>query len=487
MSKKVLSNFIWRFMERCGAQLVQFLVTVVLARILLPEQYGTVAILTVFITILTVFIDSGLSSALIQKKDSDDADFSTVFYVNILLCAAVYLILFFAAPFIAQLYGNPDMTVYLRVIGITLIIAGVKNVQTAYVSRNLLFKRFFFATLGGTVGAGIVGIIMAYNGCGVWALITQSIFNNAVDTLILWLTVKWRPKRIFSLERLRGLFSFGWKMLASALIDTVYNNIRPLIIGTKYSKADLAFYDRGNQFPHVIVNNINVSIDSVLLPTMANVQDERERVKSMTRRSIKTSTYLIAPILMGMAFVAEPLIRLVLTEKWLPAVFFLRIFCVTYMFWPIHTANLNAIKALGRSDMILKLEIIKKALGVAVLLATFWISVESLAYSLLFTTLASMIINAWPNRRLLGYSYFEQMKDILPGVMLAVFMGACIWPIQLIGLPDILTLCIQIPLGIIIFTAGSKLFRLESFDYLLGVIKTFFKGRMSGVSEDEKN
>ena len=456
MSKKVLSNFIWRLMERSGAQLVQFLVSIVLARVLLPKQYGIVALLTAFITILSIFIDSGLSIALIQKENADEKDFSTVFYVNMTLCATLYVLLFIFAPFIAGLYHNPDMTAYLRVIGITLLVAGVKNVQTAYVSRNLIFKRFFFATLGGTVGAGILGIIMAYTGFGVWALIAQSLFNNAVDTLILWITVKWRPKKVFSFSRLKGLFSYGWKILASSLIDTLYNNIRTFIIGGKYSNDDLAFYDRGSQFPYVIVNNINLSIDSVLLPTMSKVQNDRGAVRSMTRRSIKVSTFLIAPLLMGLAFTATPVIRLVLTEKWLPAVFFLRIFCVTLMFYPIHTANLNAIKAVGRSDMFLKLEM-------------------AMAYSLLFTTITSMLINSWPNRKLLGYSYLEQLKDILPGIFLAVAMGICVFPIQFIGLPDIVTLCIQVPMGAVIYILGAKLFKLDSFDYLKENIRNLFK------------
>lgn len=475
MSKKVLSNFIWRFFERSGAQLVQFAVSIVLARILMPGQYGTVALLLAFILILTIFIDSGLCNALIQKKNADALDFSTVFFANMALCVTLYILLFFAAPFIAGIYNDPDMTAYLRVIGLTLLIAGVKNVQTAWVSRNLIFKKFFFATLGGTVGAGILGIIMAYSGFGVWALIAQSLFNNAVDTLILWLTVKWRPIKAFSFVRLKGLFSYGWKLLVSALIDTVYNNIRTLLIGKRYSSKDLAFYDRGNQFPFVIVSNINTSIDSVLLPTMSRVQTDREAVKSMTRRSIKVSTFLIAPLLMGLAFTATPVIRLVLTEKWLPAVLFLRIFCITYMFYPIHTANLNAIKAIGRSDMFLKLEVIKKAVGITALLGTLWISVEAMAYSLLFTAVASMIINAWPNRQLLGYSYLEQMKDILPGVLLAVIMGALIFPVQFLGLPDIVTICIQIPLGAAIYIAGAKLFKLDSFSYLINTVKGLFR------------
>lgn len=474
MNKKVLSNFIWRLLERSGAQLVQFLVSIVLARVLMPKQYGTVALLTAFIMILSIFIDSGLCNALIQKKNADALDFSTVFYVNMALCVTLYIMLFIASPFIANIYGNPNMTLYLRVIGLTLIVAGLKNVQIAYVSRNLIFKKFFFATLGGTLGAGVIGIIMAYTGFGVWALIAQSLINNAVDTLILWITVKWRPIKMFSFARLKGLFSYGWKLLASSLLDTFYNNIRTLLIGGQYSSKDLAYYDRGNQFPNVIVNNINLSIDSVLLPTMSRVQTDREAVRSMTRRSIKVSTFLIAPLLMGLAFTATPVIRLVLTEKWLPAVLFLRVFCVTFMFYPIHTANLNAIKAVGRSDMFLKLEIIKKTVGFTALFATLWISVEAIAYSLLFTTVTSMIINSWPNKKLLGYSYFEQMKDILPGIILAVVMGALIFPIQFIGLPDIVTLCIQIPLGAAIYIAGAKIFKLDSFDYLLNTIKEFF-------------
>ena len=347
----VTSNFIWRFLERCGAQGVTFIVSIVLARLLDPSSYGTVALVTVFTTIMQVFVDSGMGNALIQKKDADDLDFSSVFWFNISMCAILYFVMFFSAPLISAFYKMPDLKPIVRVLSIILIISGIKNVQQAYVSRHMMFKRFFFSTLGGTVVAAIVGIAMAYLGYGVWALVAQMLINVLVDTTILWITVKWRPRRIFSLIRLKGLFSYGWKLLVSSLIDTIYKDLTQLIIGKKYSSTDLAQYNQGQKFPHIIVSNINTSIDSVLLPTMSKVQNSPDIVKSMTRRAIKTSTYIMMPFMVGLAVCAEPLVNLILTEKWLPCVFFLRIFCFSYAFFPIHTANLNAIKAMGRSDL----------------------------------------------------------------------------------------------------------------------------------------
>ncbi|MDY4507792.1 MAG: lipopolysaccharide biosynthesis protein [Candidatus Faecousia sp.] len=474
-SKNTITNFLWRFAERCGAQGVSFIVSLVLARLLSPDDYGTVALMTVFISILSVFIDSGFSAALIQKKDADELDFSSIFYFNLVSCGLMYLILFFAAPLISAFYGRSEMTAMLRVLGITFLISGVKSVQTAYVSKNMMFKRFFFATLGGTIGAAFVGIGMAMKGYGAWAIIAQSLFNNTVDTLILWLTVKWRPKWQFSFRRLKQLFSYGWKLLVSSLLDTVYGNLRSLIIGKVYSSEDLAFYNKGQHLPNLIVSNVNSSIDSVLLPTMSAAQNDREAVKSMTRRSIQTSTYVMAPLLLGMAACATPLIRLLLTQKWLPCVPFLVIYCITYMFYPVHTANLNAIKALGRSDLFLKLEICKKVIGLIVLAITVPISVMAMGYSLLVTSVLGQIINSWPNRKLLNYGYLEQLKDILPGIGLAAFMAVCVYLIQWLGLPDYVTLLIQVPVGAVIFVAGSALLKLEAFTYLWGMVGPVLK------------
>lgn len=469
--KAVFSNLIWRFMERCGAQLVSVVVSFVLARMLDPAVYGLVAKVTIITSIMLVFVDSGMANSLIQKKDPDDLDFSSVFFFNVAFCLVLYVGLFFAAPLIAGYNGQPELTAIVRVLGLTVVVAGVKNVQQAYVSKTMQFKRFFFATLGGTAVSAAVGIAMAYKGFGVWALVAQQLSNVTINTCVLWLTVGWRPKAMFSLERLRALLGYGWKLLASGLLDTVYNKLREIFIAVFYTDTDLAFYNRGNALPNLIVENINSSIDSVLLPVLSAEQDHAEQVREMTRRAIKVSSYIIMPLMMGLAVCAEPFVRFFLTEKWLPCVPYLRIFCFTYSFYPLHTANLNAIKAMGRSDLFLILEIVKKAVGITALLLTMRLGVYPMALSLLATSVLSQIINAWPNSRLLNYSYLRQLADLLPTILLAAAMGACVYPVPLLGLSDIVTLVIQVPLGVLVYVLGSKLLRIDSFEYLMSIVK----------------
>lgn len=477
LKNKTLTNLIWRFAERCGAQGVQFLVSIVLARILAPDVYGIISLVLIFTQILQVFVDSGLGNALIQKKNADDLDFSSVFFFNIALCIFLYLLIFLCAPLIALFYNDQSLTMIVRVLSLTVIISGLQNVQLAYVSRKLQFKKFFFATLVGTISSAILGIIAALIGWGVWALVIQKISNIGINTLVLWFSVEWRPQKIFSLTRLKKLLSFGWKLLVSSLLDTLYNNLRSLIIGKMYTSTDLAYYNQGRQFPNVIVININTSIDSVLLPTLSQVQDKIEDIRSMTRRAIKISTYIMAPLMMGLAFCADSLVEIILTEKWLPCVPFLRIFCITYMFYPIHTANLNAMKAMGKSDLFLKLEVIKKVVGVVLMLSTMWFGVMAMAYSLLISSILSQIINSWPNRTLLKYGYIEQIKDVIPTILLSIFMGICVFFLRNLPLPIIIVLFIQIIVGALIYILGSVFFKLDSFEYLLGLIKTMLKKR----------
>lgn len=474
-ARKTVSNFIWRFAERCGAQLVTFVVSIVLARILAPEDYGQIALITVFMTILQVFVDSGLGTALIQKKDADDLDFSSVFYFNFVVCLILYTVMFITAPLIAGFYNDDSLTPIIRVISLTIVISGVKGIQQSYVSKNMLFKRFFFATLGGTIFSAFLGVALAYAGFGVWAIVAQQLSNTTIDTLILWLTVKWRPKKVFSWERLKGLLSFGWKILASSLLDTVYNNIRSLIIGKFYSASDLAFYNKGKQFPNLIVININSSIDSVLLPSMSQEQDNRSRVKTMTRKAIRTSSYIMWPLMFGLAIVAEPLVSLILTDKWLPCVPYLRIFCFTYVLWPIHTANLNAIKAMGRSDMLLKLEIIKKIMGVISIVVALPFGVFAIAVGYMATGPLSAAVNAFPNKKLLNYSFIEQITDILPFFLMSGLMGAIIWPIQYLVLSKITIIALQVLCGGFIYIVESKVFRIDVFDECLGLIRKIVK------------
>ena len=474
-NKKVVKSLFWRLSERIGAQAVTFIVSIILARLLAPEIYGTVSLVMVFIIFFQVFVDSGFGNALIQKKDADNIDFSTVFYFNVIVCLTVYAIMFFMAPFIADFYDNPDLVPIVRVLSLILVTSGVRNVQQAYVSRNILFKKFFFATIGGTIGSAALGIFLAYSGYGIWALVWQQVFNYIFGTVILWIVVKWRPNFVFSFERLKKLFSFGWKLLVCGLLESFYNSVRSLIIGKKYTEEDLAYYDKGKQFPYIIISNINSSIDSVLLPAMSIEQDNRERIKSMTRRSIRTSTYIMAPMMIGLAICGEIIVKLLLTEKWLGCVLFMQIFCITYMFYPIHSANLNAIKAMGRSDMFLKLEIVKKAIGITAVLITMWISVKAMAYSLLFTTILDSIVNAFPNKKLLNYSWTEQMLDILPNILLAVIMGVLVFFIKWLPIPEIIIFVLQILTGIAIYFGLSAIFRLEMFRYLLDTVKKFVK------------
>ncbi|MGX8832902.1 lipopolysaccharide biosynthesis protein [Amedibacillus sp. YH-ame6] len=475
VKQATISGFFWRFAERCGAQGVTFFVSIILARILDLETYGTLALITVFITILQVFVDSGMGNALIQKKDADDLDFSSVFFFNIIFSVLLYLIMFFISPYIADFYHNADLTLVLRVLSITIIIAALKNVQQAYVSKNLMFKVFFFSTLGGTVGAAFVGVFMAYMGFGIWALVFQQIFNLLVDTMILWVKVKWRPKLLFSFERLKILLSFGWKLLLSSIIDTIYNNIQQLVIGKWYSPVALASFNQGNKFPAIIATNINASIDSILLPVLSNEQDNLSKIKSMTRRSIKTSSYMIFPLMIGMVVIAEPLVKIVLTEKWLPCVPYLRVFCLCFSFYPIFTANLNTFKALGRSDIYLKLEILKKFMGIIIFLISVPFGVFAIALSMLITTLVSLFINVIPSKNLFNYNIVEQIKDIFPPFIISCLMAIVVYPLTFFINNALALLISQIIFGMFVFITLSYIFRIEAFFYL---IKYIFKRRI---------
>ena len=468
--KKVVSGLLWKFGERITAQIISLVVSIILARLLSPDEYGAVALIMVFITIANVFVANGFGSALIQKKDADNLDFSSVFFINLGISVVLYLIIFLSAPFIADYYELPILSPGLRVIGVRIIVAAINTVQQAYVSRHMLFKRFFWSTLFGTLISGVVGIAMAYKGYGVWALIAQYLTNTCTDTLVLWFTVRWRPQLKVSFKRAKDLISYGWKLLVSALLDTGYNQVRSLIIGKMYTKEDLAFYNQGDKYPGLIVTNINTSISSVLFPALSENQSDKEKVRNMTRRAIQVGSFLMWPMMVGLGVAAGPLIRLLLTEKWLPCVPYLRIFCFTYGLWPIHTANLQAINAMGRSDLFLKLEVVKKLIGIVTLLAALWYGPLAIAWSLVVSGIISTFINAYPNIKLLNYTYREQMQDILPAFLIAVMMGVVIYPISAIGFGDAVTVILQAVAGAIIYFVLSVVTRQEAFRYLMTMI-----------------
>lgn len=475
LKQKTISGLFWRFAERCSSQIISFVVSIILARLLTPDDYGLIGLITVFINILLVFAQSGLGNALVQRKNIDDTEFSTVFYFSLVFSLVLYGILWSIAPYIAKFYNEVRLVKIVRVLGVTVIIGAVNSVQQAYVQKTMQFKKFFTSTLAGTIASAIIGIYMAYNNYGVWALVWQQLINQVSHIVILWFTVKWRPKLVFSFKKMRILFSFGWKMLCSSLLGTLYNNVYSLTIGKFYSASDLGYYNRGSQFPNMIITNINTTIDNVLFPAMSEVQDERDRLKSITRRSIKTSTFFIFPAMAGLAAVARPLTILLLTEKWLPAVPFIQFCCFTYAFWPIHTANLQAIKAVGRSDIFLGLEIIKKVIGIIVLVITIPFGLYKMMIGKCFTAVLSSFINAYPNKKLLNYSYFEQIKDIIPNLVLSIVMCIIVLLINFLRMNLVLTIFIQFVLGCLVYFSGAKIFKFDSAEYVLSIFRSMKK------------
>lgn len=472
--KSVVSNFTWRFLERICAQAVSFVVAIVLARILGPEAYGTVSLLTIFIAIMDIFVDAGFGTALIQKKDSDQVDFSSVFFFNIFSSIVLYIAIYIFSPVIANFYDDASLVIMLRVLAISIILAGLKGVMIAYVSKNFLFKKFFFATIIGTVISAIVGILGAFNGFGPWALIAQHLTNLFFDTLVLWIIVKWKPSFLFSFKRLKSLFSFGWKLLLSSLIDTTYNELRALVIGKRYSTSDLAYYNKAYSFPKVIMTTINTSLDSILLPTMSLVQDSNIKVREVSRKSLKVSTYILMPMLIGLCACASPFIEAILGESWINSVIYLQIFCLAFLFWPVHTSNLNAFKSMGYSNIFLYLEIAKKIIGIALIAVCiiFDMGPIYIAGTFLLCSILETIIDLLPSKKILNYSFFTQMKDIFPQLLLSIIMGLIVYSFNYLPLNCWIKLLVQIPTGIVIYVLGSFLFKIYGFCFLKKMISS---------------
>lgn len=474
---KVISNLIWKFSERICVQLVSFIISIILARLLSPSDYGAIAILLVFITIADVFVNAGFGIALIQKKDADNLDFSSVFYFNFLFSVFVYAVIYLTAPFVANFYNMPILQPTLQVLALRIPVAAINSVQQAYVSRNMQFKKFFYSTLSGTAASAVVGIFMAYNGYGIWSLVGQYLSNAVINTIVLFSVINWRPQLIFSLQRLKGLFSYGWKLLLSGLLDTGYQSLNSLLIGKFYTPADLAFFDTGKKFPMVIVTNINSSISSVLFPALALEQDEPERVKAHTRKAIQISSYIMWPMMLGMAACADNIVSLVLTDKWLPAVPYLQIACITYGLWPIHTANLQAINAMGRSDIFLKLELVKKFVGISILIFTMQYGVLAIALGGILGGMISTFINAYPNGYLLKYSYWEQLRDILPSFLLAFVIAISLDYFNNYFNSEVVVIFIDIFLFIMAYILISRFFKFNAYIYLEQQILDLVKHR----------
>jgi len=476
-SRKTVSSFLFKLVESLGNQGIAFVVSLLLARALAPSDYGVLSMLLVFIAIAQVFVQSGFNTALIQKKDIDETDLSSVFYVSFGMAAIFYALLFVLSPWLADFFRMPALKSTLRVMALILLPGSLLSVQNAVVARQMAFRKLMIASLCATILSGTVGVVMARSGAGYWALVAQQMTNQCAQTILLLIRVRWRPRRVFSFERVKGHFRFGWKLLVSGLLDTGFTNLRSMVIGKKFSDEALGFYTRGKQFPELAMNAINGSISSVMLPVLSEQQDETERMKQTLRRSVMLSSFVVVPLMAGLAAVAEPLIGLMLTEKWLPCVPFLQLCCIDFALYPIHTSNLSAINAKGRSDVFLKLEIIKKAYGMGILLVTVFCfdSVMAIAWGGVVSSLVSAAVNAHPNKKLINYGYLEQMRDILPTILLSLVMFGAVYAMNALSLPAAVLLVLQVLTGAALYIGLSLLFRLESAQFLLQVLNRLLK------------
>lgn len=473
LNKSAVSGFIWKFSERVCAQLISLIVSVVLARILLPEDYAVVSIVSIFFSFCNVFISGGLNTALVQKKDSDIHDYAVVLYANIAMAVALYAIMFFFAPFIANIYKNSVLTNIIRVMALSFFINAVKAVLSAYTSSTLQFRKFFFSTIIGTVISAVVGIEMALNGFGAWALVAQQMSNSLIDTVILFITTRLRIKLEFSWNRFGQLFRYGWKIIVSSFISVLYDETNPLIVGIKFSSNDLSFYSKGKSFPSLLDSTVSNSLAAVLFPVMSKVQEDKSCIQGMMRRYIKVSSYVIFPVMLGFFAVSESFIEVVLTDKWIATVPYIRIFSLSYMFNIIQVGNLEAIKAMGRSDVLLKLEIVKKSIYFAIILAfvLFSDSSEILAVSSLACTFVATMVNTSATRRLTGYGMKKQMLDIAPNLLIAITMAVVVLFMNALRVNIIVKLVVQVFSGILLYIILSVITHNENFTYLMQEIK----------------
>lgn len=475
VKSSVISSLFWKFMERGGTQGIQFIVQIVLARLLMPEEYGIIAIVNVFILLANVFVQSGLNTALIQKKDADETDFSSVFYISMIIAGILYVLLYFGSPIIASFYRNQQLVPVIRVLSLILFLGAVNSIQNAFVAKAMIFKKLFFSSLWAIVISGAAGIGLAYIGWGVWALVVQQLLNQLIITIILWFLVTWRPKLLFSIEKVKTLVSYGWRLLASSLLNTLYMDFRTLVIGRVFNAGTLGYYNKGRQFPQVLVTNINGSIQSVMLPALSLYQDDKKRVREMMKIAIATSTFLIFPMMVGLGIIAEPLIKLVLTEKWLPAVFFLQVYCIIFALRPIHTTNVQSINALGRSDIFLGMEILRSIIGIAVLFITVPLGVYAIAIGELICTFISTYIYCFPNKKLIDYSFFDQLKDITPAAFLSITMGVAAYATGEVVPQMVIKIVLQILVGVLTYFLLAKIFKVKSYLYLKNTAYTLFR------------
>lgn len=426
LKKKTVNGVIWSAIDRFSTQGIQFVFSILIARLLMPSDYGVIAMLGIFLAVSNTFVDSGFGAALVQKANRTETDFSTVFYFNIVVAIIFYALLWLASPYIASFYNIPMLKDVTRVVALTLIFSALGGIQSAQLSIAINFKTRAIISLISALSTGCLGLYLAYSGYGAWALVFQMVFSSLLNTILLWCFVRWMPSLVFSWQSFRQLFSFGSKLLASALLDTIYNNVYTLVIGKVYSSSSLGLYSRASGLAQYPSSNITGVLQSVTFPVLCSIQNDEERLADAYKRFIRMSAFVVFPLMIGLASVAEPFIRVVLTDKWEGAIYLLQIVCFSMMWYPIHAINLNILQVKGRSDYFLKLEIIKKIQGVCILCITVPISIVAMCYGSIASSLLSLVWNTYYTKRLIGYGFLSQIKDLLPIIIHSLLMGGIV-------------------------------------------------------------
>lgn len=477
IKKKIISSLFWKLMERGGNAVVSLFVQIILARLLSPEDFGLLAIIIVFVNIGAVFVQSGLNSALIQAREADERDFSTAFWLCFAIGVILYIIVFVCAPFIAEFYANDELTWPLRVIALLLIINAYNSIQVSKVTRDLELKKTFYATAVSVVVSGIVGVVCAYFGAGIWALVINQLIYQVVNCIVLAFQITWHPVFYFSPKRAKSLFKFGWKLLVSGLIDTLYQSLSSLIIGKQFSTYSLGLVSQGEKYPQALGNMLNGAIQPVMFSAISRVQDSKETVKNVTKRAFKTSAFIVVPVMGTIIVVAEPFVAIILGEQWMGVVPYLQIYCLVYALYPIQTSNLQALNGIGRSDIFLILEVVKKIFGVVILLiAAFLVQdVYAIVIGVLLTGIVSLFINTFPSKRFINYGLVEQICDLMPSVLLTMIAGVAASLFAFFPVSGVILLMLQCCVMVGTYLFAAAVLKVEELTYLSGELKSMIK------------
>ena len=469
LKNKTVKGASWSFIDSIAGQGITFLVGLVLANLLTPEEYGLIGIITIFIAVFNSIVDSGFSNALIRKNDAKDIDYNTVFFSNLVISIILFVVLFLCAPFISKFFNQPQLIPLLRVMGSIVIINAFAIIQRTIFVKRVDFKTQTKVSLISSITSGIVGIGMAISGCGVWSLVGQQISRQFLNSLFLWIYSNWYPKLQFSFNSFKDLFNFGWKLLVSGLIDTVWREIYQVVIGKCYAPATLGQYTRAQQFASICSSNLTTVVQRVSFPVLSSVQDDKERLKSGYKRIIKVTMLLTFSLMLGLAAVAKPMILVLIGEEWLPCVPFLQIICLQMMLYPLHSLNLNMLQVQGRSDLFLKLEIIKKIIAIGPLLLGIFVDIYWMLGGSVVIGFISYYLNAYYSGPFLNYSIKEQVKDILPGFGIAVAMAVPVFAMSFIPMNPYLLLFLQIMVGAVLTIGLCETIKLSEYFELKGV------------------